>query len=144
MISLGTQAGTPSAGRRSPGRPLHTRLQQPVPLLLSPPQIHTCRSVHTCWTDSAGRAVLQAAAAPPSTSGSPLVVIKRLERFKLAALLAEAGQLAVDVQAQAAHVLLTHAEALVVRLLICQEPLAALHLRGVCRRWRRSSRIVTP
>lgn len=87
------------------------------------------KQVRPHMQDTLSRPLLCCRLLLPPSSGSPLVVIKRLERFKLAALLAEAGQLAVDVQAEAPHVLLTHAEALVVRFLVCQEPLAALHLR---------------
>jgi hypothetical protein len=59
---------------------------------------------------------------------APLVVVKCLQRFELAALLAESGELTVDIEAQAAHVLLTHQEALIIRFLIPQETLTAFHL----------------
>jgi hypothetical protein len=67
--------------------------------------------------------------AQSQNDASPLVVVECLQRFKLAALLAEPGQLAVDVEAEAAHVLLAHQEALVVWLLIPQQTLTALHLK---------------
>jgi hypothetical protein len=43
-------------------------------------------------------------------------------------LLAEAGHLAIDVQAQAAHVVLTNKEALVVRFLVSKQALTPLNL----------------
>lgn len=81
-----------------------------------------------------------------AASGLPLVVLKCINRFKFAALLAEPGHLPIDVQAEAAHVVLTYKEALVVCFLIPQQTLASLNLCAglaaslTCLRWRTAGR----